>query len=195
MPFRLEAPVWTGGAGEIGVLGVGATGTGIGSGGSNGGTWSLVLAGDDVRQTVDEGATARGISVDAAPFVPRTLFEDIFGRGAVGAGIITTQAQAQGSGKGKEEADTQGGREARRKLRKLNKKAVKGEEKQKPKVNGVARDGGEDSDSETETPASSEPATEGDGDVEIETVACKFNFRSSSRWMRTDGVGLTQTLE
>lgn len=179
LPFRLEAPVWTEGAGEIGVLGVGATGTGIGSGAGNAGTWSLVLAGDDVRQTVDEGATARGISVDTAPFVPRTLFEDIFGRGAVGAGIIAGSTQAEAAGKGKE---TEVGREARRKLRKLKKKAAKAEraaeEKPKPKPNGVVVDEVRDSDSEIETPESSEPATE--GDVEVEAVACKFTHHLDS---------------
>ncbi|KAG8713227.1 hypothetical protein FRC08_013524 [Ceratobasidium sp. 394] len=158
LPFKLSEPVWSDGTGELGVVGFRE------AEGDSG--WSLVLAGDDVRQTAEQGQ-GRGIGVDDAPFVPRTLFEDIFGRGAV---------VPVGVEKGKEKAvekvdEDESARKAKRKAKKAERKTAKLVRNPNPEPTAKSSadgDGGE-SDSEGETPESSEPATE--GDIELETIA------------------------
>ncbi|KAG8716994.1 hypothetical protein FRC09_014918 [Ceratobasidium sp. 395] len=162
LPFKLADPIWSDGAGELGVVGFKEA---EGSAG-----WSLVVAGDDVRQAVEQGQVGRGIGVDDTPFVPRTLFEDIFGRGAVVPANLET---SKGKKKAKEEVNGQelSVRTARRKAKKLARKATKLAQDSTPgpaTKPSVVEDEGE-LDSEGETPESSEPATE--GDIELEAVA------------------------
>ncbi|KAG9128016.1 hypothetical protein FRC07_006130 [Ceratobasidium sp. 392] len=161
LPFKLVDPIWSNGTGDLGVVGFKEA---QGDGG-----WSLVVAGDDVRQTSVE--RAGGIGVDDAPIVPRTLFEDIFGRGAVGPVVAKVET---GKGKEKEKGKANGEdsvRTARRKAKKVKRRAAKLAQNStsgpgaKPSVNGDE----EELDSEGDTPESSEPATE--GDIELEAIA------------------------
>ncbi|CAE6472908.1 unnamed protein product [Rhizoctonia solani] len=156
VPFKLDQPSWW----EFGVLGVGM---------NDPSRWSLILAGDEVQDSSDEGAKARGISVDTAPFVPRTLFEDIFGRGAVG-----TVKQLPGSQpvekkdpevekrdqeKAKKNEEFKAAKRARRKVRKAQKMEAKAPAEAAKKDED---DDQGDQESDLETPESSEPATEAD---------------------------------
>ncbi|KAF8745169.1 WD40 repeat-like protein, partial [Rhizoctonia solani] len=170
VPFKLDQPSWD----ESGVLGVGI---------SDSDRWSLVLAGDEVQELSEEGSKARGISVDVAPFVPRTLFEDIFGRGAMGS--VTTSATKAPPGKGAEaagnnnpEAQEKENEKAKRaeefkaakRARRKHRKATKAEAKLLAEV-GVDKNNEDDEqegqESDPETPESSEPATEADA---VETI-------------------------
>ncbi|GAB1522650.1 NET1-associated nuclear protein 1 [Rhizoctonia solani] len=170
VPFKLDQPSWD----ESGVLGVGM---------SDSDRWSLVLAGDEVQELSEEGSKARGISVDAAPFVPRTLFEDIFGRGAMGS--VTTSATKAPPGKGAEAAGNNNPEaqekenekakkaeefKAAKRARRKHRKATKAEAKLLAEV-GVDKNNEDDEqegqESDPETPESSEPATEADA---VETI-------------------------
>ncbi|EUC63965.1 3-ketoacyl-CoA thiolase [Rhizoctonia solani AG-3 Rhs1AP] len=159
VPFKLDQPSWC----EFGVLGVGT---------KDPDRWSLVLAGDEIQESSEEGAKTRGISVDTAPFVPRTLFEDIFGRGALGPALVANsvpepQTVAQKTPvveeKDKEKAAKSEAFKAAKRARRKARKAKKADDKARaeaPKQN--AEDGQETQESDPETPESSEPATETD---------------------------------
>ncbi|CUA69648.1 WD repeat-containing protein 75 [Xenopus laevis] [Rhizoctonia solani] len=151
VPFTLDQPSWC----EFGVLGVGT---------NDPDRWSLVLAGDDIQESSEEGSKARGISVDTAPFVPRTLFEDIFGRGALRFAPTTNlvseskaienkapEVDEKVKEKAKKNEEFKAAKRARRKVRREAKAHKKNEE-----------DDPEDQESDPETPESSEPATETD---------------------------------
>ncbi|KAJ1301607.1 hypothetical protein OPQ81_008855 [Rhizoctonia solani] len=158
VPFKLDQPSWC----ESGVLGVGT---------NDPGRWSLVLAGDEVQEASEEGAKARGISVDTAPFVPRTLFEDIFGRGAVGATPAANPVSEQQTAekrdsevekKEKEKARKNEEFKAAKRARRKARKAKKIESKYLAETAKKDEDEQEEPESDPETPESSEPATEAD---------------------------------
>ncbi|CAE7232872.1 unnamed protein product [Rhizoctonia solani] len=158
VPFKLDQPSWS----EFGVLGAGT---------NDPGRWSLVLAGDEIQESSEEGAKARGISVDTTPFVPRTLFEDIFGRGALGSASLansTSESQSvekkpvveeKDREKEKKNEEIKAAKRARRKARKAKKMDL--ETPKKSEENDQ-----EDGETDPETPESSEPATEADLVVE-----------------------------
>ncbi|KAG8762610.1 hypothetical protein FRC11_008508 [Ceratobasidium sp. 423] len=156
VPFKLDQPSWC----EFGVLGVGT---------NDPSRWSLVLAGDEVQESSEEGAEARGISVDTAPFVPRTLFEDIFGRGAVGTVKQVPEpqpiekkdpeAEKREKEKAKKNEEFKAAKRARRKVRKAQKMEAKAPAEATKKDEEDDEEGQE---SDIETPESSEPATEVD---------------------------------
>ncbi|CAE6412925.1 unnamed protein product [Rhizoctonia solani] len=172
VPFKLDQPLW----GESGVLGVGT---------NDPSRWSLVLAGDEVQESSEEGVKARGISVDAAPFVPRTLFEDIFGRGAMGS-VSGKDVEAvekkdpvaaeKDKEKAKRAEELKAAKRARRKLRKAAKVEAKLLAEVKPAKNNE-EDEQEGQESDPETPESSEPATEADA---VETIVYLGTKRKSS---------------
>ncbi|QRV83282.1 WD repeat-containing protein [Ceratobasidium sp. AG-Ba] len=140
--FKFVEPLWS----DLGVVGLREN--------DQDGRWSLVLAGDDVKSIQ---SSSGGIDVDDMPVVPRTLFEDIFGRGSVGTGLLQN-----GADKGKaKEIVSQGVRMAKRKARKTERKAGKGISDLKP-----AAEIESESEEESATPESSEPATEGDAELE-----------------------------
>ncbi|QRW24650.1 3-ketoacyl-CoA-thiolase, peroxisomal protein [Rhizoctonia solani] len=153
VPFKLDQPSWD----ESGVLGVGM---------SDSDRWSLVLAGDEVQE-LSEG----------------TLFEDIFGRGAMGS--VTTSATKAPPGKGAEAAGNNNPEaqekenekakkaeefKAAKRARRKHRKATKAEAKLLAEV-GVDKNNEDDEqegqESDPETPESSEPATEADA---VETI-------------------------
>ncbi|KAG9073873.1 hypothetical protein FRC06_011096 [Ceratobasidium sp. 370] len=167
LPFKLSEPVWSDEAGELGVVGFREA---EGDGG-----WSLVIAGDDVRQMAAHGQ-GRGIGVDDAPFIPRTLFEDIFGRGAV----VPAKAE-KGKEKAAEKVDgDENARRAKRKAKKAERKAANLAQNSTPNptANPSPDEDEKVSDSGGETPESSEPATE--GDIEPEVIAYVGMKRKSS---------------
>ncbi|KAH7334387.1 quinon protein alcohol dehydrogenase-like superfamily [Rhizoctonia solani] len=179
VPFKLDQPSWY----DFGVLGIGS---------KDPDRWSLVVAGDEIEASSEEGAKARGINVDTAPFVPRTLFEDIFGRGALGSVPVDKPAPVpqvvekkiskvdeNDIEKVKKYEECKAAKRARRKHR----RAEKGEAKalsEAFKKNGEQGDEQGEQESDPETPESSEPATEADLVEATDTVVYLGMKRKSS---------------
>ncbi|CEL53876.1 WD repeat-containing protein 75 OS=Xenopus laevis GN=wdr75 PE=2 SV=1 [Rhizoctonia solani AG-1 IB] len=143
---------------------------------------------DEVQESSEEGAKARGISVDTAPFVPRTLFEDIFGRGAMGTApsvVKTLLGKDEEVAEKKNPVETEKDKEkakkadefkAAKRARRKHRKVAKMEAKllngaRAAKNNEQDEQGGQESD--PETPESSEPATEADAVEDVVYLGMK----------------------